>query len=90
MQLMPSTAAEMGIHDVFDPEQNIAGGTSYLAKMLERFDGDKELALAAYNAGPNAVRRYRGVPPYRETRRYIERVLRFEKHFASGAPIRLS
>jgi len=90
MQLMPSTAAEMGVLNVFDPDENIAGGTGYLAKMLKRFDGDKKLALAAYNAGPNAVRRYRGVPPYPETRKYIERVLRFEKHYASGKPFRLS
>ncbi len=90
MQLMPSTAAEMGVYNLFDPDENIAGGTGYLAKMLERFDGDKRLALAAYNAGPNTVRRYRGVPPYRETRKYIERVLRFEKYYASGRPIRLT
>jgi soluble lytic murein transglycosylase-like protein len=90
MQLMPSTAAEMGVYNVFDPDENIAGGTGYLAKMLERFDGDKKLALAAYNAGPNAVRKYRGVPPYPETRKYIERVLRFEKYYASGRPFRLS
>jgi len=90
MQLMPTTAAEMGIYNLFDPDQNIAGGTRYLAKMLELFDGNKELALAAYNAGPRTVRRYRGVPPYRETRVYIQRVLRFEKDYASGRPVRLS
>lgn len=90
MQLMPITAEEMGVNNVFDPDENIAGGTGYLAKMLERFDGDKKLALAAYNAGPNAVRKYRGVPPYPETRRYVERVLRLEKRYASGRPIRLS
>ena len=90
MQLMPSTAAEMGIYNLLDPDQNIAGGTRYLAKMFEMFDGNKELALAAYNAGPRAVRRYRGVPPYRETRVYIKRVLRFEKDYASGRDIRLS
>lgn len=90
MQLMPSTAAEMGIYNLFDLDQNIAGGTTYLAKMFELFDGNKELALAAYNAGPRAVKRYRGVPPYRETRMYIKRVLRFEKDYASGRNIRLS
>jgi len=90
MQLMPSTAAEMGVTNMFDPDENIAGGTGYLAKMFERFNGDKKLALAAYNAGPNAVRKYRGVPPYPETRKYVERVLRFEKQYASGRPVRLS
>jgi len=90
MQLMPPTAAEMGVYDIFDPDQNIAGGTEYLAKMIELFNGDKKLALAAYNAGPGAVKKYRGVPPYSETRRYINRVLQFESDYSSGAPIRLA
>jgi len=90
MQLMPATAAEMGIYDIFDPDQNIAGGTEYLAKMLELFNGDKRLALAAYNAGPGAVKKYRGIPPYRETRQYVDRVLRFERKYVSGRPFRLA
>ncbi len=75
MQLMPSTAAAMGVSDPFAPEQNIRGGIAYLAKMLATFSGDVSLALAAYNAGPNAVHRYRGIPPYPETKAYVERIL---------------
>ncbi|MGM0553110.1 MAG: transglycosylase SLT domain-containing protein [Pseudomonadota bacterium] len=74
MQLMPATAAELGVTDRFDPIQNIHGGSRYLAAMLERFDGNLDLALAAYNAGPGAVERHGGVPPFRETRTYIERI----------------
>ena len=74
MQLMPGTAAELGVTDSFDPEQNIRGGTTYLAQMLKRFNGDLNLALAAYNAGPGAVQRHGGVPPFRETLNYIERI----------------
>lgn len=74
MQLMPGTARMLGVSDAFDPQQNIRGGTLYLRQMLERF-GDLKLALAAYNAGPGAVERHEGVPPYRETQRYITKVL---------------
>lgn len=74
MQLMPATAAELGVTDRFDPAQNIRGGVTYLAWMLERFDRDLDLALAAYNAGPGAVERHKGIPPFAETRRYIDRV----------------
>lgn len=74
MQLMPATAAELGV-DPHDPEANVNGGARYLRQMLQMFDGDIERALAAYNAGPAAVRRYNGVPPYRETRAYVAAVL---------------
>ena len=75
MQLMDGTAEEMGVRDVFDPTQNIEGGSRYLREMLDRYDGDKARALAAYNAGPTAVDKHDGVPPYRETKEYVTRVL---------------
>lgn len=76
MQLMPRTAASMGVRDAYDPRQNIFGGTRYLRILANLFNGDLVLTIAAYNAGEGAVSRYRGVPPYRETRRYVGRVLR--------------
>lgn len=74
MQLMPSTAKGLGVEDVFDPEQNITGGAKMLAYLLDDYDGDTTLALAAYNAGSGAVAKYGGVPPYEETRNYINRI----------------
>jgi soluble lytic murein transglycosylase-like protein len=75
MQLMPGTANALGVSNAFDPEQNVMGGAQYLRQQLDRFGGDVRLALAAYNAGPGAVRRHGGVPPFAETQRYITRVL---------------
>lgn len=75
MQLMPATAAALRV-DPYDREQNLLGGAAYLKAMLDRFDGDLSLALAAYNAGPEAVRLYRGVPPFAETKTYVAAVLR--------------
>lgn len=76
MQLMPGTASRMGVQDAFRPDQNIAGGTSYLDQLLTRYHDNLAWALAAYNAGPAAVDRYHGIPPYRETREYVARVIR--------------
>ncbi len=74
MQLMPATSDELSVADPSDPNQNIEAGAAWLKRMLVAFDGDLDLALAAYNAGENAVRRFRGVPPFAETELYIERV----------------
>ena len=80
MQLMPGTALEVGVKDVFDPEQNIMGGTKYLKKMLRKFKNTKN-ALAGYNAGPAAVVYYEGVPPFNETINYVEKVSTFYKNY---------
>jgi soluble lytic murein transglycosylase-like protein len=77
MQLMPETAKELGVTDSFDPEQNIMGGAKYLAQKLEQYDGNVELALAAYNAGSGNVAKYGGVPPFTETQNYIKKILAY-------------
>lgn len=86
MQLMPATARRYGVRNVFDPAQNIHGGARYLRDLLDRFGQDKELALAAYNAGEHAVERHgRKVPPFSETRRYVPRVLGIYRALLDGA-----
>ena len=84
MQLMPETATELGVTTILDPRENVEGGTRYLRQMLDAHEGDVSLALAAYNAGPDAVRRYRGIPPYRETREYVGRVIRVYERALGG------
>jgi soluble lytic murein transglycosylase-like protein len=86
MQLIPSTASAMGVGDAFDPAQSIRGGSAYLADQAARF-GTFELALAAYNAGPNAVVRHGGIPPYAETKTYVARVMGLYTHFKESRPV---
>ena len=83
MQLMPATARELKVWNSFDANQNIRGGTKYFSQMLTRFNNDAELALAAYNAGPGAVEKYGGIPPYAETRGYVKKVLKRYEGYAT-------
>jgi len=81
MQLMPGTAKEMGVKDIFNPFENLIGGIKYFKLMLTKFNGDERLALAAYNAGPYTVIRYKGIPPYSETIDYVNTILEFRKEY---------
>ena len=85
MQLMPSTAESLGVENIFDPRENIDAGVRYLKLMITRFDGNTELALAAYNAGSRKVRMHRGVPPFQATRDYIAKVFQYYEHFKDNA-----
>lgn len=85
MQLMPQTAARFGVADRFNPAENIAGGVAYLAFLLDLFNGNQKLAVAAYNAGEGAVQKYDGVPPYDETQHYVSRVLDLHQRYSDLA-----
>lgn len=82
MQLMPATARQHRVQRIYDPQENVEGGVAHLRLLLDRYNGDVRLALAAYNAGSGAVETYGGVPPYRETQQYLKRVLRFRAFYA--------
>ena len=81
MQLMPSTAAALGVKDAFDPEHNVNGGVKYLRHLLDHFGGDLQLSVAAYNAGIHKVKKYNGIPPFKTTRSYVKKVFQYYRYF---------
>lgn len=84
MQLMPQTSSDMKVENPFNPEENIFGGTRYLSLLLDRFENNKMLALAAYNAGPETVETHQGIPPFPETKSFVRKVLDYYKQYKSG------
>ncbi|MEE8552957.1 MAG: lytic transglycosylase domain-containing protein [Desulfobacterales bacterium] len=88
MQLMPKTAAELGVKDSFNPVCNINGGVQYYKKMLNQFNGDVKLALAAYNAGSRKVKKYQGIPPFKATRYYIKKVFKYYQYYKKQVDIK--
>lgn len=88
MQLMPKTAAELGVKDSFNPVYNINGGVRYYKKMLNQFNGDVKLALAAYNAGSRKVKQYQGIPPFKATRYYIKKVFKYYQYYKKQVDIK--
>jgi soluble lytic murein transglycosylase-like protein len=88
MQLIPATAARFGVADAYDPKQNISGGVQYLAWLMKRFDSDLTLVAAGYNAGEGAVQKYGGVPPYKETQRYVQRVGQLAERYRGAVAAR--
>jgi len=85
MQLMPVTARSLGVDDAFNPKQNILAGVRYFKSLLRQFDGDEKLALAAYNAGSSNVRHYKGIPPFKDTKRYLKKVYRYYEFYKKGS-----
>ena len=85
MQLMPVTARSLGVDDAFNPEQTIHAGVRYFKSLLRQFDGDEKLALAAYNAGSSNVKHYKGIPPFKDTKRYLKKVYRYYEFYKNGS-----
>jgi len=84
MQVLPETAKRYGVHNIYDPEENIEAGVRHLKFLTEMFNKKNYLVIAAYNAGENAVKRHRGIPPYQETQRYVRKVLRYKREYAAN------